>query len=570
MDVWINNMALIGIDLGTTNSVCGIWQSENFTMIPNRLGEFLTPSVVSLDENGTISIGKSAKERLIQHPDKTVACFKRLMGSKHEVSIANRNFSPTELSAMIIKSLKEDAEQHLSVPIEEAVISVPAYFSENQRFATKQAAEMVGLKVSCLINEPTAAAIAYGLNEKREGTFLVLDLGGGTFDVSILEFFDGIMEVHASAGDNFLGGEDFTDAMVEGVLHQCQLQLNELTAIQAQLLTKQMESLKRQIVPNKQFSITFSSNKGEHNVELDEAWFNGIITPLLLKIKKPIQQAMSDSQLSQSDIDEIVLVGGATKLPHFRSFISKLFGRIPSGHIDPDTVVARGASIQAALKARDESLEDVVLTDVCPYTLGTGIINKQTPEKGNYFFPIIDRNATVPTSIVKRLYTTVDQQEKIKVEIYQGESRFVVENVYLGELNTEVPPKPAGQESIDVRYSYDVNGLLDVDIKVISTGKTQSLTIEQAPGALTEEQLQAAKAKLEKIKQHPREHEKNQMLLAKGERLFQSTVGEQREYIGFLLNEFEQTLNKQNQLEILKKQEQLEQAFAQIDNSDWL
>ena len=464
-------MAIIGIDLGTTNSSCGIWTPEGVKLIPNRLGDYLTPSVVGLDDAGNLSVGRVAKERLISHSDKTVAVFKRLMGTEHKINIGKRYFTATELSAIVLRSLKEDAEAYLGEPVTEAVISVPAYFNDNQRHATKMAGELAGFRVERLINEPTAAAIAYGLHEKQEGTFLILDMGGGTFDVSILEFFEGVMEVHASAGDNFLGGEDFVDAMVDDLLNQHSLSRQDLSPSQLNQLLMQMETAKRRISSKELNPIQLSVAGKDIYFQPSEDWFTKVVTPLLLRAKRPIERALSDANMAPQAIDDVVLVGGATRMGIFRAMIGRMFGRLPSCHLDPDCAIAMGAAIQAGLKAKDQALNDIVLTDVCPYTLGTDVVNENT-NQGGYFLPIIERNSVVPISITKRLVTVHDNQTQLSVGIYQGENRLVSKNVFLGKVSIDVPKAPAGKEGVDVRYSYDMNGLLEVDVTVISTGKT--------------------------------------------------------------------------------------------------
>ena len=393
-------MAIIGIDLGTTNSACGVWTGQGVELISNRLGDVLTPSVVGVDGSGEIMVGRTARQRLIHHSDRTVAAFKRLMGTDHKVTLGDQRFSATELSSLVLRSLKEDAETYLGEPVTEAVISVPAYFNDNQRHATKQAAELAGLTVRRLINEPTAAAMAYGLHEKQEGLFLILDLGGGTFDVSLLEFFDGVMEVHASAGDNFLGGEDFVDAMIDDVLAEHELSRDALPASEMQNLYLQMEGAKRRLGNAQTLSLKLGDREVTH--EVTPEWFARVVTPLLLRVKHPIERALRDANLHPDKVDDVVLVGGSTRLALFRSTVGKMFGRLPSCHLDPDTVVAVGATIQAGLLARGEGLDDVVLTDVCPYTLGTGVINEDNPRLGDYFLPIIERNSVVPISVERR------------------------------------------------------------------------------------------------------------------------------------------------------------------------
>jgi len=561
-------MTIIGIDLGTTNSSCGVWTEDGVKLIPNRLGDLLTPSVVGLDDKNNISVGRVAKERLISHSDKTVAVFKRLMGTEHKVVLGNKQFSATELSAIVLRSLKEDAENFLGEAVTEAVISVPAYFNDNQRHATKTAGELAGLKVERLINEPTAAAIAYGLHEKQEGTFLILDMGGGTFDVSILEFFEGVMEVHASAGDNFLGGEDFVEAMLNDVLQQFNLTRQSLTAHETNHLLMQMETAKRRI-GTKQQILSLTIGKETREFIVTDEWFTKIATPLLLRAKRPIERALNDANMSPQAIDDVVLVGGATRMGIFRSTVGRMFGRLPSCHLDPDCAITMGATIQAGLKSRDKALSDIVLTDVCPYTLGTDVVNENTNE-GGYFLPIIERNSVVPISVTRRLVTVHDNQKQLSIGIYQGENRLVSKNILLGRLTIDVPPAPAGKEAVDVRYSYDMNGLLEVDVKVASTGKSINKVIEQAPGSLTPEEKEKARTRLASLKFHPRDQETNRALLARGERLYESSLGEKREQIARIMSDFDHILEKQNPVEIKKAAAQLDILLNQLDTEEWL
>ena len=561
-------MTIIGIDLGTTNSACGIWTDEGVKLIPNRLGEVLTPSVVGLDTQGELIVGRTARQRLINHSDRTVAAFKRLMGTDHKIKLGRQAFTATELSSLVLRSLKDDAEAYLGEAVTEAVISVPAYFNDNQRHATKQAAELAGLKVERLINEPTAAAIAYGLHEKQEGLFLILDLGGGTFDVSLLEFFDGIMEVHASAGDNFLGGEDFVDAMVDDVLREHALRRDDLKPQLLQQLYLQMEGAKRKLGPADQtLSLDLGSKTVEHVVTSD--WFTQVSTPLLLRAKHPIERALRDSSTHPSKIDDVVLVGGSTRLAIFRSTVGKMFGRLPSCHLDPDTVVAMGAAIQAGLMMRNEALDDVVLTDVCPYTLGTGVINRDNSKLGDYFMPIIERNCVVPVSIARQVCTAYDDQTELTIKVYQGENRYVEKNVFLGELNVRVPKGQRGEQAVDIRYSYDMNGLLEVDVTVESTGQVHSHLIEHAPGALSDEQKQAAREKLAALKFHPRDGEDNRALIARAERLYESSLGDRREYIADVMKRFEKVLDDQNPADIARIQKQVKEALDSLESEDW-
>ena len=561
-------MATIGIDLGTTNSACGVWSDDGVTLIPNRLGELLTPSVVGFDDSGKITVGRIAKERLISHSDKTVAVFKRLMGTDHKIQIGKKYFTATELSSFVLRSLKEDAENHLQQAVEAAVISVPAYFNDNQRHATKLAGELAGLKVDRLINEPTAASMAYGLHDKKEGIFLVLDMGGGTFDVSILEFFDGVMEVHASAGDNYLGGEDFIEAMFSDLLQSKAIDKASLNPRQVHDLYMQLETVKRRIGKSESNEITLHTEKQKIVWNVDEAWFTRVTMPLLFRAKQPIEVAIRDARINPTEIDDIVLVGGATRMKHFRSNIARLFNRFPSCNLDPDLVVAMGAAIQAGLTEKHQGLDDVVLTDVCPYTLGTEV-NGPDGVTGGHFLPIIERNSVVPISVVRSVVTAMDNQTEVAINIYQGENRLVKKNVFLGSIDMKVPRGPKGKEVIDVRYSYDMNGLLEVDVTVASTNKTISKVIEHAPGSLSQIEKANSLKKLAKYKFHPREHEDNRMLMAKGERLYATSLGERRDYIAKILAEFDAILERQNPAEIKKSRIKLQEIFEQMDSEEW-
>jgi molecular chaperone HscC len=448
-------------------------------------------------------------------------------------------------------------------------LSVPAYFNDNQRHATKLAGELAGIKVDRLINEPTAASMAYGLHEKKEGIFLVLDMGGGTFDVSILEFFEGVMEVHASAGDNYLGGEDFVEAMLIDLLQRNNLKKESLSARQLYDLYMQLETVKRRIDTIDKTQIRLHLEKQEINWEVTEDWFTKITMPLLFRAKQPIEIAIKDARISPAEIDDIVLVGGATRMKSFRSSIARLFNRFPSCNLNPDLVVAMGASIQAGLIDKHEGLDDVVLTDVCPYTLGTEI-NGPDGTTGGYFLPIIERNTVVPVSIVRSVVTASDNQTEVTVNIYQGENRLVDKNVFLGSLDIKVPKGPRGKESIDIRYSYDMNGLLEVDVTVVSTNKSISKVIEHSPGALSASEKTESLKKLAQYKFHPRDQELNRMLIAKGERLYATSLGEKREYIARLLSEFDSVMDRQNPTEIKKSRKKLDELLEKLDSEEWL
>lgn len=560
----------IGIDLGTTNSLVSFYTEEGPKIIPNRLGENLTPSVVGVDEEGIVYVGKTAKEQMASHPELTASVFKRSMGTDKEFQLGSRKFKAEELSSFVLRALKEDAETYLGCEIEEAVISVPAYFNDLQRKATKRAGEMAGLKVERIINEPTAAAIAYGLHNRADHTkFLVFDLGGGTFDISVLERYGSIMEVRAVAGDNYIGGEDFTKVLYQMMLNKHALNDDDLTEKERQYLYRQAELCKIGFCEHNQ--VTMKCVKGEETFEetitLDE--YEKACQLLLAKIRKPIERSLKDANLKLSDIDEIVLVGGATKLPIIRNFAGRIFGRIPSIDINPDEAIAIGAAIQCAMKERNEAVREVVLTEVCPFTLGTSVVVQRMGDmmEGGHFLPIIERNTVIPVSRTDTLYTAGDFQRKITVDILQGESRFAKNNLLLGEITVPVPPKKAGEESIDVTYTYDVNSILEVQVRVNSTGVTKKVIIQKDDSQLTPEEAERRMEELAELKIHPRDQEINKLLLLRGERLYEEATGDLRREIDLLLGDFEAVLRKQEKGAIDQARNELKLALDEIEEA---
>ncbi|KTD86693.1 molecular chaperone HscC [Paenibacillus etheri] len=562
-------MTMIGIDLGTTNSLVAYWTETGPAIIPNVLGEHLTPSVVSLDSNGEILVGQIAKERLITHPNATVSTFKRYMGTEKKYRLGCYSFSPEELSSFIIKALKEDAETFLGEEVTEAVISVPAYFNDTQRNATKRAAEIAGLKVERLINEPTAAAISYGLHQQQEDTrFLVFDLGGGTFDVSILEFFEGVMEVKSIAGDNYLGGEDFSQLLASHFIYSQGIDGDQLDYKTSSAILKQAEVCKLALSRNSIGAMSLTLGERTFEMEVDRDDFEKIVNQLLVRLRHPIERAMRDAALLPEELDAIILIGGATRMPVIRSIIGKMFGRLPFTEINPDEAVVLGAAIQVALKERNQALSEVVLTDVNPYTLGIEMskqVDRDRNYEDGYFSPIIERNMPIPISRVEEFCTIRDNQLRIRIYIYQGESRRVENNIKLGELAVEVPPAPAGEQSILVRFTYDINGILEVEVTTISTGIMKRLVITQNPGNLTDQQIEDRLKVLKDIKIHPRDRVANRLLLAKGERLYEEVLGDKRSEVEFVMHQFERVLATQDEKRIEEVASELKRKLDHLE-----
>ncbi|NGZ74351.1 molecular chaperone HscC [Saccharibacillus alkalitolerans] len=563
-------MTIIGIDLGTTNSAVSVWKDGRSRLIPNALGDLLTPSVVGLDDNGDILVGRIARERLLTHPLLTASAFKRHMGTPREIRLGDRRFRAEELSALVLRALKADAESFLGEPVTEAVISVPAYFNDTQRKATRMAGELAGLKVERLLNEPTAAAIAYGLHQQEPETqFLVFDLGGGTFDVSILELFDGVMEVKAVAGDNYLGGEDFTNLLVEHFLSSFGTQASSLERKTLAFLRDQAESGKRTLSRNQPIVMRAGIGGETKELRIDRDRFEMLVQPLVERLRKPIERALLDASIDADAIDEIVMVGGASRMPIVYSMLSRMFGRLPAANIDPDETVAVGAGVQAGMKERSEELQDIVMTDVCPYTLGTEVAVTHTggEYESGHFSPIIDRNTFVPVSRVKRFSTVNEEQRRIVVKIYQGENRLAANNLLLGELEVEFPPGTTGIRDIDIRYTYDINGILEVEVKTVGLDDVHRIVIEENPGVMSREEIERRLAQLSALKMHPRDQEKNRLLLARGDRLYEERLGDEREWIALAMQRFEAALNRQDEREIREEAERLEQFLNGIEGS---
>lgn len=559
---------LIGIDLGTTNSLAACFRNGKAEIIPNRLGSHLTPSVVSVTPGGTVFVGETAKERAVLHPLESASVFKRSMGTDREYELGGRKLRAEELSSLVLRSLKEDAESFLGEEVTEAIVSVPAYFNDMQRKATKRAGELAGLKVSRIINEPTAAAIAYGMAEQEDARYLVFDLGGGTFDVSILELFGSIMEVHAIAGDNFLGGEDFTTLILNLFLERTGIDRDQLDLSTMGQLRKAAEKCKCVFSEGDEACMCCTVGNRPYIMHLTLGEYEQACEPLLQKLRRPIERSLRDANVTLDDIDQIVLVGGATKLPVVRRFVRKLFNRAPCVRINPDEAVALGAALQCGMKARDKEIKEVVLTDVCPFTLGTEVlVDNGVFEEDGHYLPIIERNTVIPVSRTQTVYTAQDNQTRVNVKVLQGESRVAQNNLLLGEISIAVPPGPKGRESIDITYTYDVNSLLEVDVLVRSTGKRRKLLIQSGVNKLSDEEATARMEQLQYLKQNPREEEANRLILLRGERLYEEATSDQRVAIDRAMMDFERALKKQDRIEIEKARKRLSEFLSEAERN---
>jgi molecular chaperone HscC len=565
---------IVGIDLGTTNSLIAVWESTGPRLISNSLGDVLTPSCVSVDEDGTILIGRAARDRLQTHPDMTAAVFKRYMGSDKSIRLGKRMFRPEELSALILRALKEDAEAALGEPVTEAIITVPAYFSDAQRKATKAAGQLAGLRVERLLNEPTAAALAYGIHQRdAETRFLVFDLGGGTFDVSVLDLFEGVMEVRASAGDNMLGGEDFVLCLVDYFFEENKVPVSlKSDAMFMQRLIARAESAKRALSESGTASIRIVHGDTEYALDIDESTFERISKNLLARLRSPVERALRDANLRIGELNSIVLAGGATRMPVVRRLVARLFGRFPSCDINPDEVVALGAAVQAGLKMRDAALDEVVMTDVSPYSLGIEVAMQvgDGSFSAGHFDPIIERNTPVPVSRVKRYFPVEERQQALHMNVFQGEARMARDNIRLGSLKVQLPQASPEESGIDVRFTYDVNGLLQVEATIVKTQQTHCLVIEGNPGLLSQEQIAERFIALSELKIHPRDRLEHRTLLARAERLYQQLRGGEREWLAMQIVQFERTLELQEKRAIDTKRREFEALLNDIEHQNFV
>ncbi|MDR1885154.1 MAG: molecular chaperone DnaK [Synergistaceae bacterium] len=490
---------VIGIDLGTTNSCVAVKEGDNITVIPNAEGNRTTPSVVAFTKENERLVGQLAKRQAIVNTDRTVISIKRKMGSDYKVRVDEKAYSPQEISAMILQKMRRDAEEYLGTSVNYAVITCPAYFTDAQRQATKDAGTIAGLEVLRVINEPTAACLAYGVDKEGEHKILVFDLGGGTFDVSILDVGDGVFEVLATSGDNLLGGDDWDNRIVEWMADEFKksdgVDLRK-DRMAVQRLREAAEKAKVELSSMAETTISLpfitADQNGPRHLELTltRAKFEDLTRDLLERVIKPTQSAMKDSNLSPSDIDKILLVGGSTRMPMVQKKVKELLGKDPTKGINPDECVAIGAAIQGAVLSGEH--KDIVLVDVTPLSLGLETM-------GGVFTRIIDRNTAIPASRSQTFTTAADNQPQVEVHVLQGERAMASDNVTLGKFSLDgIPPAPRGVPQIEVTFDIDANGIVNVTAKDKGTGKAQNITIQSS---------RLSEADIEKMRHDAESHE---------------------------------------------------------------
>ena len=555
-------MAVIGIDLGTTNSLASAWLNGESVLIPNSLGKFLTPSVVSVDTDGSIITGETAKQCLVSQPDRTASLFKQFMGTSKTYTLGKKTFRPEDLSALILRSLKADAESYLNEKVDEAIISVPAYFNDAQRSATKNAGILAGLNVERILNEPSAAALAYRRFDIRDGTSLVFDFGGGTLDVSVLEAFDNIVDIIAVSGDNRLGGSDIDKAIMNAFLHEHPELADVLTDKLRGILLKNAEACKISLTDHKQVFMVYRHKSNDYSMVLDDEKLMRICSPLFVKFGNVIKRALQNAGIPLSMIDNMILVGGSCRMPLVREYLTHLFQRTVLSDIDPDFAVAYGVGMATGIKSRDESIRDMVLTDICPFSLGVEAVMDGV---SGVFDAIIPRNTTLPASRVHSYTTLHNNQTEVTLNIYQGESLDAARNLRLGQCEIDVPPLPAGMATVDVRFSYDINGILEVEANCEQNGSSvRELIIGN--NRLTKGEINARLAQLNKLKTSPRGEDENNLTIARGQRLYEEFSGEIQEEVMRQLMFFKAVLQSSgNPARIARLRSELNAFFDRLD-----
>ncbi len=474
---------IIGIDLGTTNSCVAVMEGGQPVVISNTEGMRTTPSVFALTKAGERLVGETAKRQAVTNPDRTVTSIKRHMGSDYKVAIDDKNYSPQEISAMILQKLKKDAESYLGETVTEAVITVPAYFTDSQRQATKDAGKIAGLEVKRIINEPTSAALAYGLDNEKEQKIMVYDLGGGTFDVSIIEIGDGVIEVLATSGNNHLGGDDFDERVMNHLIAEFKKAENmdlSQDKMAMQRLREAAEKAKKELSTvttttiNLPF-VTMNQDGPKHlDVTLTRAKFDELTSDLVQSTLDPVRTALKDADISPSELDKVLLVGGSTRIPAVQDEVKKITGKDPFKGINPDECVALGASIQGGKLAGDEGAGSILLLDVTPLSLGIETL-------GGVATPLIPRNTTIPTNKKQVFSTAENNQTAVDINIVQGERKFARDNKSLGQFRLDgIPPAPRGVPQVEVTFDIDANGIVNVSAKDLGTNKEQKITISSS------------------------------------------------------------------------------------------
>ncbi len=554
-------MAIIGIDLGTTNSLGSVYSKQGVQLIKNPYGSYFTPSIVAVDDDGQILVGLPAKQYQLEHPERAASLFKRKMGSKEVVKLGNKSFTPEELSSFVIRSIVDDAERYLGEPVSEAIVSVPAYFYDSQRFATKKAGALANVHVERIVNEPSAAALATYITEEREQLSLVFDFGGGTLDVSVIDCLGSVVNILAISGDNQLGGSDFDQAIAMDFL--AEHHLSHLSEMEQNALLLACEQCKIRLSEENETDLVFHIDGTRLISRYSRKRLARQSEAILKKIRTVVYKAMNDANVSGADIEQVVMVGGSSKMPLVQSFARYLFQKSIVAKEDCDLRIAQGLGYFCGIKERKEGIKQYILADICPFSLSEETYNKDLPSR-SYCSVIIPRNSPLPCSMEKHFYTIRDNQDKIEIVALQGESVYADQNKRLGSFTVPIPKGPKGSQGAAVRYTYDINGILAIDVTVLSTGeKTSRVFCEN----LSSDALQKQLDKLEKLKIHPRDKQENKELMARLEAMVESSLGYKRDVAMELLQKFTHVLEEQNTYKIEKARKNILSFLTQEETS---
>lgn len=554
-------MAIIGIDLGTTNSLVTVFKDGKSILIPNEYNEYLTPSIVNVSEEN-VYVGRAAKERMITQPENTARQFKRDMGSQYQYKLGKKRFKPEDLSALVLRKLKEDAEHYLGETVDEAVISVPAYFNDKQRYATKKAGELAGMKVERLVNEPSAAALLSKMSHLEEGgNFMVFDFGGGTLDISLVECFQNVVNVIAISGDNRLGGCDFDMAIADSFCQENNLTFSSLGKQQQNTLLFQSENIKKKLSEADSVSETITLGDKEYHYELNREKMVKISNHIFKKIDRIIQRVLTDARMEIDDLTEIIIVGGSGKMPVVKQYVRYLLGNeVPIMEEEPDTIVAQGVGVYAGIKERKAEIKDVVLMDICPFSLGTAVGAGNEDEHNLVMSTIISRNTPLPVVKKNTYYPGKDYQKKVCLDVYQGDNYYVKDNLKLGGMELLIASRPKGEEWVDVTFAYDINGILLVTAKIHSTGRVHEMVIAGRDNISKAEQKRQVE-ELAKLKV-AREKPENLALIKAALQIYEESAQEDKEIIAGLIIEFERALSSNR----LQRQEYARNTLAKFLN----
>lgn len=541
-------MALIGIDLGTTNSLVSYWGEKGATLIPNEFGEFLTPSIVGFDEENRSYVGKAAKEMIVTHPSTTFREIKRDMGTNQQYQVQDATFTTEELSALILKQLKQDAQTYLKEEVTEAIISVPAYFTDKQRSATRIAGELAGLKVKRLINEPSAAALAHRMDELDERkVYLVFDFGGGTLDISLVDAFENIVEIIGVSGNNHLGGKDFNEVIESYFYKTNQIDKNQFSFEWQEYIYQQAERCK---------ILLSTQEEVDQNIDVDHVSYRMYMTNQILKNEAMdifqqalacVQEVLTGSEMELDDIDKVILVGGSSKMPVVRLFLKTIFKTQQLCESNPDEIVALGAGVVAGIKERKAKIKDMLLSDICPFSLGVELQDKS-------FSTIIGRNEILPCSKVGYYTTVCDNQEFLEVHIYQGNQLIAKRNQLLITIELEIPKKKKGEVLAQIEFSYDIDGIFQIKITCLDDGKVIEKTLINENSGMTQEEIEKRIEHLNEIDNGNGMNVQNDYLVFRANRLFMTANHDQQQLILKELANYnstkKQTLNKIQKREV--------------------